>query len=400
MLLRIEEAQARILASIRPLGSETLPLASACGRVLAADVTSPTDLPPFDNSAMDGYALRAADTAGAAADKPVTLQLIGRVPAGTVFKGEVRAGNCVRIFTGSPLPHGADAVVMQEDCRVDERDPQRLLVLDAVQPWENIRFAGEDVKRGAALVPRGTRLTFGHLALFAATGMAQVVAGCAPRVGLLSTGDELREPGQPLGPGQIYESNRAGLALLVARAGGVPRAFPIVRDELETTREALRTAFAECDLVISTGGVSVGEMDFVKEAFTQLGGTVDFWRVAMKPGKPLVFGHCGGKFFFGLPGNPVSALVGFLIFVGPALARMQGATDTEVPTVPGVLVSPVENHGDRPHFMRVHQDARGLVRPTGVQASHILSSLAAANGLIRVEAKMTLPAGATVAVMR
>ncbi|MBI3879017.1 MAG: molybdopterin molybdotransferase MoeA [Verrucomicrobia bacterium] len=396
-MLTIEAAQARILDAVKPSGEESVALADACGRFLAADISSPIELPPFDNSAMDGYAVRASDVAGASAERPAALRVIGRAPAGSVFAGELAAGDCVRLFTGSPLPRGADAVVMQEDCRAEA---DRVLVLDAVKPWENVRFAGEDVKRGALLAARGTRLGFGHISLLAATGVARVSVGRAPRAGILGTGDELREAGGPLAPGQIFESNRAGLALLARRAGAVPEIFPIVRDEPAAVRAALRAALDACDVVISSGGVSVGEHDFVKEAFTQLGGTVGFWQVAMKPGKPLVFGQCGGKFFFGLPGNPVSALVCFLVFVAPALARWQGATEPLPPLVPGELLEALENRGDRPHFLRVTQDARGGVRSAGTQASHVLNSLASANGLVRVPPRTALPPGERVGVMR
>jgi molybdopterin molybdotransferase len=306
----------------------------------------------------------------------------------------------VRVFTGSPLPAGADAVVMQEDCAVDSATPDRVKVMDAVKPWENVRFRGEDVKRGRMVAAKGARLTAGRIALLAALGVESVRVGKQPAVGLVATGNELREAGKPLAPGQIYESNRAGLALLAARAGGIPRIFPLVPDDPNATRAALEQALAECDVVISSGGVSVGEHDYVKDAFAAIGGQVDFWRVAIKPGKPLVFGRRGAKLFFGLPGNPVSALVGFEVFVRPALLRWQGAADVEPETVPGVLAEPLENRGDRPHYICVRLAPDGRVTNTGPQASHILSSLADANGLMMVPPETAWPAGRIVAVMR
>ena len=212
-------------------------------------------------------------------------------------------------------------------------------------------------------------------------------------VGLLATGSELQEPGQPLAPGQIYESNRIALAALMQRAGAVPRTFPLVADALAATSLALADAFNQCDAVVTSGGVSVGEMDFIKRAFEQIGGELEFWKVAIKPGRPFVFGRCRGKLLFGLPGNPVSALVTFLLLVRPALLRWQGATDVSLPAHPGVLAEPLANDGERRHFMRVKVDPTGKVRSAGVQASHVLSSVAAANGLVDVPPNTTLACG-------
>jgi molybdopterin molybdotransferase len=219
-------------------------------------------------------------------------------------------------------------------------------------------------------------------------------------VGLLATGSELTEPGQPLAAGRIYESNRAALAALVARTGAVPKTFPIVADVLDGTRQALAAAFNQCDAVVTSGGVSVGEYDFLKRAFEQIGGELAFWKVAIKPGRPFAFGRLRGKLLFGLPGNPVSALVTFLLLVRPALLRWQGATGVSLPAHPAVLVEPLANQGERRHFMRVKVDSAGKVYSTGIQASHVLSSLAAANGLVDVPAHTTLAAGSAVAVLR
>jgi molybdopterin molybdotransferase len=229
--------------------------------------------------------------------------------------------------------------------------------------------------------------------------MATIECHRRPRVGLLATGDELREPGDPLAPGQIYESNRLGLALLAQRAGAVVTSYPIVRDALETTQAALTTALAENDVVVSAGGVSVGELDFVKEAFTRVGGQLEFWRIAVKPGKPLAFGRRGNALFFGLPGNPVSALVGFTLFVAPALAALQGHGFPEPRTRPGVLEELLANSGDRPHFLRVRTTASGGIVSSGIQASHILSALTGADGLVEVPPRTTLPAGSRVSVI-
>ncbi len=399
-MLELEEALTRILSALPAPESERIPLAQSDGRVLAEQVLSPLDLPVFDNSAMDGYAVRAKDAAAASHDSPVRLRLCGKAAAGTVFDGEVGAGMCVRLFTGSSLPHGADAVVMQEDTRIDANKPEEILFFEPVKPWENVRLRGEDVKCGVTLGNAGDYLTAGRVCLLAAVGMTEVNVGRRPVVGLLASGSELREAGPALAPGQIYESNRLGLSALVSRAGGIPQIFPLVPDTLAATRDALETAFEKCDAVITSGGVSVGEMDFIKSAFEQMGGKLQFWKVAIRPGRPFVFGRCKEKFLFGLPGNPVSAVVTFLLLARPALARWQGAADVRLPMHTGVGAEPLTNRGERRHFMRVTVDHEGRVRSAGTQTSHCLSSLAVANGLVDVPPNTTLAAGATVAVMR
>ena len=399
-MLELEEAVKRILSTIQPLAHESVALTDAADRVLVEPIVSPVDLPQFDNSAMDGYAVRAADLAAASTEQPVSLQVRGRVAAGAVFTDPVAAGTCVRLFTGSPLPEGADAVVMQEDTRLDPSRPGTAWFLEAVRPWENVRPRGEDAKRGATLAEAGDRLTFGQIGLLAAAGLRELKVSRQPRVGLLATGNELAEPGRLLQPGQIYESNRAMLAALVKLAGAQPDIFPLVPDTMEATRSALERALARCDAAITTGGVSVGEFDFVRAALEQMGGELNFWKVAIKPGKPFVFGRVGRKFLFGLPGNPVSALVTFLLLVRPALSRMQGACEPGLSQCPGTLTGPLTNPANRRHFMRVVQDHAGRVRSVGAQASHLLSSVAKANGLVDVPPQTTFASGATVTVLR
>lgn len=399
-MLELEEALQRVLSAVRPLDAEEVSLHEAAGRVPADSPVSPVGLPLFDNSAMDGYAVRAADLTCAAPDNPVALRLNGKVAAGEVFQGTVEAGTCVRLFTGSPLPNGADAVVMQEDTRFDATQPDRIWFLDTVKPWENVRLQGEDVRLGAKLAETGKRLTAGHVALLAAAGINKIKVSRQPRVALLATGDELIETGQPRSPGKIYESNRLMLAALMKRACAIPKIFPLVPDTLEATQTALKTALAECDVVVTSGGVSVGEYDFVKTAFEKLGGELKFWKISIKPGKPFAFGRAEGKLLFGLPGNPVSALVTFLLLVRPALARMQGATETHLPISTGRLTEPLVNPGERRHFMRVIMDDSGRVISAGTQASHHLSSMARSNGLVEVPPRTTLPAGTAVAVLR
>ncbi|HWH71795.1 MAG TPA: gephyrin-like molybdotransferase Glp [Candidatus Sulfotelmatobacter sp.] len=399
-MLALDEALGLILAAVPPPASQLIPLAQAQGRILAEPLTAPIDLPPFDNSAMDGYAVRAADVGSAQPEAPVGLRQIGKVAAGASFSGVVTAGTCVRLFTGSPLPRGADAVVMQEDTQVEPGPPETILIRDAVRVRENVRLRGEDIQRGSPLAAAGESLTAGRRSLLAATGLSQVRVGRPPVVGLLATGSELQAPGQPLDYGQIYESNSIGLAALVQAAGGIPRCLPLVADVLSSTRTALAEAFQQCDAVVTSGGVSVGELDFLKRAFQDIGGELQFWKVAIKPGKPFVFGRWGEKLLFGLPGNPVSAFVTFLLLVRPALRRWQGATEVALPRHPGLLAEPLSNPGDRRHFLRVRVDAVGRVFSAGPQASHILSGLAAANGLVDLAPQTALPAGATIEVLR
>jgi molybdopterin molybdotransferase len=323
-----------------------------------------------------------------------------KIPAGKHFVGELSPGECARLFTGSPLPHGADAVVMQEDTRTDTAHPVEILICDSVVSGEYVRRQGEDVQRGAMLVAAGEALTPGRISLLAAAGISQVSVGRRPVVGLLATGSELREAGEPLSQGQIYESNRATLAPLVARAGGAPITFPLVPDTLAATQAALARAFSESELVITSGGVSVGEMDFVKAALEALGGELQFWKVAMRPGRPFVFGRLGEKFLFGLPGNPVSAFVTFLLLVRPALRRWQGADDLALPIHRGVLGEALSNSGDRRHFVRVRMDREGNVFSAGQQASHALASLAASDGLLDLPPSTSLAAGTRVGVLR
>lgn len=398
-MLELEQALEKILSVIPPARCQLSPLIQAHGRICSDKVISSLDLPPFDNSAMDGYAVRAADLKNATSDKPTRLKLIGKIAAGSTFDGEVLAGTCARIFTGSPLPRGADAVAMQEDTRAESSET--ILFLDAVKPWENIRLRGEDVKRGDTLVDAGCRLSAGQISLLGAAGVAEINVGVQPVVGLLATGSELVEPPQTLAAGKIFESNRALLAALATRAGARTKVFPLVPDSLDATRAALEKSFSECDIVITSGGVSVGEMDFVKAAFESLDGVMEFWKVAIRPGKPFVFGRWRGKFLFGLPGNPVSAFVTFVLLTRPAILRWQGARNTALVSHPAVLAEDFFNRDERrPHFARVVVDDAGNVRSAGVQASHMLGSLAAANALLEIAPGATLPAGKIVRVAR
>ncbi|MBU6399393.1 MAG: molybdopterin molybdotransferase MoeA [Verrucomicrobia bacterium] len=398
-MLELEAAQQRILSALRPLGVESVSLPAAAGRYLAQAIHSPIDLPVFDNSAVDGYAVQAQDLAGASASHPLPLRCMGQVAAGEIFPRPITGGTCVRVFTGSTLPAGADAVVMQEDTRLEPAAPESVRFLDAPKPGEGIRRRGEDVRSGTLLAASGQRVTVGLTALLAAAGLSTLKVARQVTAGVLATGSELQESGQALRPGHIYESNRVALLALLSRAGVVARQYPLVPDTLEATRAALQQALAENDLVLSSGGASVGELDFLKAAFQAIGGQIDFWQVAIKPGKPFLFGRHGQKFLFGLPGNPVSALVSFILLVRPALDRLQGAREVSAPKRLGTLGETLSNPANRRHFVRVRIDATGTVWSAGAQTSHGLRSLAAADGLVEVPAQGALSAGTLVRVI-
>jgi molybdopterin molybdotransferase len=395
-MLQLEDARARILREMPLLGNERVLVREANKRFAAEDIFSPLDLPSFDNSAMDGYAVRSEDLRTTSVEKPVTLRIRSRLAAGELSSIKIGAGECARIFTGSALPPGVDAVVMQEDTR---EAADTVLIFEAVRPWENVRLRGEDVKRGDALLRTGNQIGVGRISLLSAVGVAEVCVGKRPVVGLLATGDELLEGGEVISPGKIFESNRAGLSVLVAAAGGIPRLYPIVRDDLDATVSALRRAFEECDTVVTSGGVSVGEFDFVKAAFQKLGGHLDFWRVAIKPGKPFVFGRLGQRSFFGLPGNPVSALVTFHLLVRPALLKLQGADPADARSFAALAGEAFRNLGERRHFVRVKLN-EGRIFSAGTQASHVLSGMAEADGLLDLAPGAAISEGQMVSVQR
>jgi len=398
-MLQLEQALARILDAIPAPEPEIVPLEEACGRILLEKAVAPMDLPPFDNSAMDGYAVRAADVDSANTNSPVRLRIIERLAAGSDPAKAVAPGTCSRIFTGSPMPADADAVVMQEDTIQDGQSNDAVWIREPVQPGENIRRRGEDIQRGSLLFDWGQRIAVSHLMLLGAVGANRLAVGRRPAVGLLATGSELQEPGSELRPGGIYESNRLGLHQLLKAAGARCRVYPIVPDDEKATRQALAQALREHDLVVTCGGVSVGEMDFVKPAFEAEGGNLEFWRVNMKPGRPFVFGRCGGRMLFGLPGNPLSAMVTCLLLVRPAVLRWQGATQLELPAHTGILGEPIANDGPRRHFMRVRLEPSGVVHLAGLQASHGLGALKSANGLLDVPGAAAWETGRVVRVL-
>lgn len=396
------EARRRILAQVSPLPPETMPLLKSAGRFTAAEARATQPLPAFDNSAMDGYAVLVP--AGAPAlSAGTTLQVCGEQAAGPDQGLRVGPGQAVRIFTGAPIPAGSTAVVMQEDV---ERDGDQIILRDTVESGEWIRRAGGDLARGQFLYGAGSRLTPQRLGLLASQGLADLAVGGQPRVAVLATGDELRPAGQPLGPGEIYESNGTLLASLVLSLGAAVTVLERARDDRADLDAKLATAFRSHDVLIIAGGVSVGERDFVKERLAHAGTRLDLWRVRIQPGKPFLYGHkpaqAGGPergtHVFGLPGNPVSAFVTFLLFVRPAILRLLGASDDELalPTFPARAGTELVHRGDRPHYLRGTLDAAGTFLPSGRQESHALFALSRSRALVRVEPNSTVPAGGTV----
>ena len=375
--LSVDEALERILARVRPLDSERLDLMDAHGAALAEDVAADHDVPPFRNSAMDGYAVRGADVATA----PARLAVVGEIAAGAVPTRDVRPGEAMRIMTGAPMPDGADTVVRVED--TDNRT-DTVTITVATRPGTSVRAAGEDLKRGETILVRGTVLRPAELGVLATMGRRTVSVTKRPRVAVLSTGDELVEVDADLGPGQIRDSNRYSLASAARAVGATPIPLGIVRDTADDLRRALRDAASKADVIVTSGGVSVGDHDHVKPVVEELG-SMDFWSIAIRPGRPLAFGEIDGTLIFGLPGNPVSSLLGFELFVRPALLKMAGRRLLHRPRVTATLDDTLDTPPGLRFFARgIYDPAANTVRTTGPQGSGILRSMALANCLIDI----------------
>ncbi|WP_041440869.1 MULTISPECIES: gephyrin-like molybdotransferase Glp [Thermomonospora] len=392
----VDEHLDQILKTVPLLAPLDLALPEAQGAVLAEPVSAPVPLPPFDNSAMDGYAVVAADVAAASPAAPVTLSVIGDVTAGDTGICAIRPGLCTRIMTGAPIPAGADAVVPVE---WTDGGTVTVRITRPVPPGRHIRRAGEDVRAGQVVLQPGVRLGATQLGMLAALGRARVSARPKPRVVVLSTGDELREPGTTLAPGQIWDSNGFMLTAAVNEAGGVGFRETSLADAPEEVLTALREQLTRADAIITTGGVSMGARDVVKEA---LSGTLTFAKVAMRPGKPQGFGLLDGVPVFTLPGNPVSAYVSFQVFVRPALQAMQGLPPQPPPTVTAALTEDVRSPAGLRHYLRARltHGPQGLSAvPAQAQGSHQMSALASADALIVVpEERDVLRAGEVVEV--
>ncbi len=386
-MLTVDDAVARILADVPRAPAETVPLAEAFGRVLAEDLDADVDVPPFANSAMDGYAVRAADLAGA----PRSLRIVGVIAAGMPPEPAIGPGEAVAIMTGAPVPPGADAVVMVEDTDRSMAGAVEIRVQAAVH--QHVRDAGSDIRRGTRLLTRGDRLGPASVGLVASIGRPTVAVARRPVVAILTTGDEVVPAGNPLRPGQIWSSNNIALVGAALEAGAVPRDHGIVADDLEATVAALEAALEAADALVTTGGVSVGEFDFVKEAHARIGAKVDFWKVAMKPGKPLAFGRVerGGRSIplFGLPGNPVSCLVNFAQFVRPWIRTSLGDPRPFLPVIDAVALEDLQEAPGRARLHRVRLERHGAgfgARNAGSQSSGALTGFARSHGLLLVAA--------------
>lgn len=393
-LLSASQALNRLLSLLEPLTAESVPLRDCLGGVLAEDVLAPINLPPFTNSAMDGYAVRSEDLAQASSQTPTRLRVIGEVAAGIAPLREMERGETMHITTGAPLPPAADSIVPVEDTSspgpmAGQPLPEHVEACAAVRPGQFVRASGQDVSAGSVVLRAGRRLRPQDVALLAALGVSRPTVRRRAHVAILSTGDELREVDQPLSPGFIHDANGPGLAAAVQQAGAIPVYLGIVADEDRALVEALgRAVQAEADLILTSAGVSMGPMDFVRPTLEEHG-HLEFWRINMRPGKPLAVGTYKGIPFLGLPGNPVSAMVAFEVFVRPAIRRLHGMTDPGPLRVLARLDHRVESDG-RESYLRAEvrwQDDEYRARLSGGQESNVLSALAAANALV------ILPAG-------
>jgi len=380
-MISVRDAQAHILDRITAaVPPELLPLASALGRVLADDIRAEMDVPPTDNSAVDGYAVASADIPDTGTR---ALEVVAELPAGAVFAGTLRPGQALRIMTGAPMPAGADTVYPQE---VVERRGGSVIV-GPLAAGANTRPRGEDVQAGAVVLPAGGVLRPQEIGVAASLGLAQLLVRSKPRVAILSTGDEVAEPGSVRKPGQIYDSNRFSLRGLVEGAGASAVDDGIVPDQFDELHARLLRAAEHADVVLTSGGVSVGDYDLVKAVLQQAGG-IDFWQVAMQPGRPLAVGSIGRAHFFGLPGNPVASMLTFHLFVRPALWKLAGRRELFVQAFRATAVEPMRKKAGRREFKRgilTYADDRWEVRTTGPQGSGILSSMTAANCFIVIE---------------
>ncbi|MBW7836162.1 MAG: molybdopterin molybdotransferase MoeA [Sphingomonadales bacterium] len=378
-LLPIDQAIATALTPFAPLAAESVAIAEAAGRTLAADVTAHASQPPFAASSMDGYAVRAADTARC----PATLKIVDEIPAGKVSMVTIKPGEATRIFTGAPLPSGADAVVMQENT---ERQGDTVVIKEGVGVGRFVRPAGLDFTAGQVLVSAGARLDARHIAVAAAANWPTLPVRRRPRIGILASGDELVLPGEPCGPGQIVSSNSLALAALIEAEGGAAIDFGIARDTVTDLKRVGEAALAaKLDLLVTSGGASVGEHDLIQAAFGELGLDLEFWRVAMRPGKPLLYGKFAGLPLLGLPGNPVSSLVCGYLFLVPAIRRMLGRTPERLPTIPARLGTALPENDERQEYLRARlteKDGELVATPFANQDSSMLSPLAAADAFI------------------
>lgn len=381
-LMPLEDAMENMLSRIKPIQTTLqLPLAEAIGYVLAEDILSPIFVPPFDNSAMDGYAIRIADL-----NNNATMPVAGKSFAGQPFEGDWPQGSCVRIMTGAKIPEGCDAVIMQENTIVGEDGVT--FTQTEVKPQNNIRPTGDDIRKGDIVLPKGSRLTSRDIPMIATLGISHVTVVRKPRVAFFSTGDELKPLGQPLAEGQIYDSNRYGIKPLIENFGCEPIDLGIIPDCTETLKATFEQAQSLADVVVTSGGVSVGEADYTKDILEELG-EIGFWKLAIKPGKPFAFGKLSTAWFCGLPGNPVSAVLTMYVLVQPMLAKLSGHTEWKAPeSIPATTKTAFKKAPGRTDYQRgiyTIEDGKFVVETTGNQSSGAFRSMSLANCFVVLE---------------
>jgi molybdenum cofactor synthesis domain-containing protein len=403
-VIPLEEAQKQILATVPQLPTVTVPLGEALGLVTAEPLAATEPIPPFANTGVDGYAVRAADTAGAAPGSPIRLRVVGELPAGRAPTVPVGPGEAIRIMTGAPVPDGADAIVMVEDTAVEGDGSEVVVISREARAGEHVRPAGGDLAPGAAAIPAGALLGPAHLGVVSSLGHAAVTVFRRPRVAVMSTGDELVPPGEPITIGQIRDSNRPMLIAQVAQAGCEPVDFGIGVDEESVITERLEKAAATCDAVVTSGGVSMGDYDMVKLVLSRIA-DMEWWQVAIKPAKPLAFGMLGGVPIFGLPGNPVSSHISFELFARPALLQMMGQPRRFRPVDMAVAEHDMRRRPDGKLYLdrvtlRRDDSGRLLAARVGVQASNVLSAMALSDGLALLPDGEGVGTGEPVEVMR
>jgi molybdopterin molybdotransferase len=395
-LISVEQALEKILSHVNILDEEESPILDCLGQVLAEDIYSHIDIPPLDNSAMDGYAVRSSDTHGASQQSPRFLRVVDTVASGSISSLELEPGTAIRIMTGAPLPRGADSVVRFEDTDEAQRQEHsnETGILIEVEPGTDIRRAGEDITRGSLVLRRGVTIRPSEVGVLASLGRSNVRVIRRPTVAILATGNELVDINQPLPTGKIYNSNTYSVAALVQRYGGIPKLLGIASDSEDSVVAGLRQGL-DADMLITTGGVSLGDYDVVKDVLAKQG-KIDFWRIRVKPGQPLAFGIISGRDragrvtnipHLGLPGNPVSSMVTFELLVRPAILKMMGKKNLSKPTIEAAIEEPVKNTDGRRVFARAIVEKRGdqyFARLTGPQGSGILTSMTSANGLVIV----------------
>jgi molybdopterin molybdotransferase len=380
--IRVDEASDVVSGYIKPIGSEPAPLTESLNRVLAEDIYSDTDIPFLDNSAMDGYAVIAADTRGAKADSPRSLNVVEELKAGYLARCTIKRSQAARIMTGAGMPQGADSVVMVEYTEKEGRD--KVKVYKEVKPGENVRRKSEDIKKGERVISRGTLLNSAHIGLLASLGKSSIRVARKPKVAVLATGDEVIDVDERFEPGKLRSSNTYTLYSQIINCGGVPKNLGIAHDRPEELEDKIKQGL-DCDLILTSGGVSVGDYDLVKFILAKMGTDIKFWKVAMRPGKPLVFGLINGIPIFGLPGNPVSSMISFEVFVRPVLLKMLGQNTDNRKEVDAILERDIKKKKGLRYFLRAKtrwEDGVYLTRTTGPQGSGILKSMALANSLI------------------